>query len=113
MSLASPLSQRRARSSPMRDVAGMLRSFDYAARFQLLNHPDAERLQGVAREWIRRNSAAFCAGYAEAGGPDPVANEVLLRALQLDKAVYEVMYEARHRPSWLQIPLDSLADFPD
>ena len=110
---ASPLSQRRARSSPMRDVAGMLRSFDYAARFQLLNHPDAERLQGVAREWIRRNSAAFCAGYAEAGGPDPVANEVLLRALQLDKAVYEVMYEARHRPSWLQIPLDSLADFPD
>jgi maltokinase len=110
---ASPLSQRRARSSPMRDVAGMLRSFDYAARFQLLNHPDAERLHGVAREWIRRNSAAFCAGYAEAGGPDPVANEVLLRALQLDKAVYEVMYEARHRPSWLQIPLDSLADFPD
>ena len=110
---ASPLSQRRARSSPMRDVAGMLRSFDYAARFQLLNHPDAERLQGVAREWIRRNSAAFCAGYPEAGGPDPVANEVLLRAFQLDKAVYEVMYEARHRPSWLQIPLESLADFPD
>ena len=110
---ASPLSQRRARSSPMRDVAGMLRSFDYAARFQLLNHPDAERLQGVAREWSRRNSAAFCAGYAEAGGPDPVANEVLLRAFQLDKAVYEVMYEARHRPSWLQIPLESLADFPD
>ncbi|MGO9780542.1 MAG: maltokinase N-terminal cap-like domain-containing protein [Streptosporangiaceae bacterium] len=110
---ASPLSQRRARSSPMRDVAGMLRSFDYAARFQLLNHPDGERLHRVAREWIRRNSAAFCAGYAEAGGPDPVANEVLLRALQLDKAVYEVMYEARHRPSWLQIPLESLADFPD
>ena len=109
---ASPLAQRRARSSPMRDVAGMLRSFDYAARFQLLTHPDAERLRGVAREWVRHNSAAFCAGYAQAGGLDPVANEVLLRALQLDKAVYEVMYEARHRPSWLQIPLESLADFP-
>jgi len=108
---ASPLAQRRARSSPMRDVAGMLRSFEYAARFQLLNHPDADRLRGVAREWVRRNSAAFCAGYAEAGEPDPVRNEVLLRALHLDKAVYEVMYEARHRPSWLQIPLDSLADF--
>jgi predicted trehalose synthase len=89
----------------------MLRSFDYAARHQLLTHPEAMRLREVAREWIRRNSAAFCAGYAEAGGLDPVANEVLLRSLQLDKAVYEVMYEARHRPSWLPIPLESLADF--
>jgi maltokinase len=110
---ATPLAQRRARSSPLRDVAGMLRSFDYAARFQLLTNPDAERLHGAAREWSRHNSSAFCAGYAEAGGLDPVANEVLLRALTLDKAVYEVMYEARHRPSWLQIPLESLADFPD
>jgi maltokinase len=108
---ASPLAQRRARSSPLRDVAGMLRSFDYAARHQVLNHPDAERLHGLARQWIRRNSAAFCAGYAEAGGVDPEANEVLLHALELDKAVYEVMYEARHRPSWLSIPLESLADF--
>jgi maltokinase len=108
---ASPLSQRRARSSPLRDVAGMLRSFDYAARHQLLNRPDAMRLRVVARDWIRWNSAAFCAGYDEAGGLDPKANEVLLRALELDKAVYEVMYEARHRPSWLPIPLESLADF--
>jgi maltokinase len=110
---ASPLAQRRARSSPLRDVAGMLRSFDYAARHQLLTHPEAARLHGVARDWIRRNSGAFCAGYAEAGGLDPEANEVLLRALELDKAVYEVMYEARHRPSWLPIPLESLADFSD
>jgi maltokinase len=110
---ASPLAQRRARSSPLRDVAGMLRSFDYAARHQLLTHPDADRLRVVARDWIRCNAAAFCAGYAEAGGLDPAANEVLLRALELDKAVYEVMYEARHRPSWLPIPLESLADFPD
>ena len=109
---ATPLAQRRARSSPLRDVAGMLRSFDYAARFQLLTNPDAERLHGAAREWSRRNSSAFCAGYAEAGGLDPLANDVLLRALTLDKAVYEVMYEARHRPSWLMIPLESLADFP-
>lgn len=108
---ATPLAQRRARSSPLRDVAGMLRSFDYAARHQLLAHPDRERLSPAARDWVRRNAAAFCLGYAEADGMDPVENETLLRALQLDKAVYEVMYEARHRPSWLSIPLDSLADF--
>jgi maltokinase len=107
---ATPLAQRRARSAPLRDVAGMLRSFDYAARHQLLTHPDRERLSPVARDWVRRNAAAFCSGYAEAGGMDPRENEVLLRAMQLDKAVYEVMYEARHRPSWLCIPLESLAD---
>ena len=87
----------------------MLRSFDYAARHQLIGHPDAAALSGAARDWVRRNAAAFCAGYAEAGGLDPDANDVLLRALQLDKAVYEVLYEARHRPSWLPIPLESLA----
>jgi maltokinase len=107
---ASPLAQRRARSSPLRDVAGMLRSFDYAARHQLVGHPDQAALSAVAHDWVRRNTSAFCAGYAEAGGLHPAANEVLLRALQLDKAVYEVLYEARHRPSWLPIPLDSLAD---
>lgn len=108
---ATPLAERRARSSPLRDVAGMLRSFDYAARHQLIGHPEQVTLNAVASDWVRRNASAFCAGYAEAGGPDPDANDVLLRALQLDKAVYEVLYEARHRPSWLQIPLDSLAEF--
>jgi maltokinase len=107
---ASPLAQRRARSSPLRDVAGMLRSFDYAARHQLINHPERIRLAAAASDWVRRNSDAFCAGYATAGGQDPSANSVLLRALILDKAVYEVMYEARHRPSWLTIPLESLAE---
>ena len=108
---ATPLAQRRARSSPLRDVAGMLRSFDYAARHQLIGHPAQAALNDAARDWVRRNASAFCVGYAEAGGLDPVANQVLLRALQLDKAVYEVLYEARHRPSWLPIPLDSLAEF--
>jgi maltokinase len=108
---ATPLAQRRARSSPLQDVAGMLRSFDYAARHQLIGHPEQAALTDVARDWVRRNAGAFCAGYAEGGGLDPAANHVLLRALQLDKAVYEVLYEARHRPSWLPIPLDSLAEF--
>ena len=108
---ATPIAQRRARSSPLLDVAGMLRSFDYAARHQLIGHPDQATLNGVARDWVCRNASAFCSGYAAAGGLDPDANDVLLRALQLDKAVYEVLYEARHRPSWLPIPLDSLAEF--
>jgi len=107
---ASPLAQRRARSSPLRDVAGMLRSFDYAAKHQLLTHPDAELLAPKAADWVRRNGDAFCAGYAAAGGLDPAGNSVLLRALLLDKAVYEVIYEARNRPTWVAIPLESIAE---
>ena len=68
---ASPLAQRRARSSPLRDVAGMLRSFEYAARYQLITRPDAAILAPKASGWVRRNSDAFCAGYAAAGGLDP------------------------------------------
>jgi maltokinase len=87
----------------------MLRSFDYAARHQLLGRPDAVALRYISGEWVERSQAAFCKGYAEAGGMDPQANAALLRSLMLDKAVYEVMYEARHRPGWLTIPLGSIA----
>jgi len=107
---ATPLALRRARSSPLRDVAGMLRSFDYAARHQLIPHPEAAILAAKAADWVRRNSEAFCAGYAAAGGLDPAENSVLLRAMLLDKAVYEVIYEARNRPTWLSIPLESIAE---
>jgi maltokinase len=107
---AVPLEQRRARYPALRDVAGMLRSLDYAARFQLVGLQDADPVTvAAAREWARRNEAAFCAGYARSGGADPGKHGILVRALTLDKAVYEVMYEARNRPSWLPIPLGSIA----
>jgi maltokinase len=105
-----PLEQRRARSLALRDVAGMLRSFDYAARSQLASRPPGERPVAAARDWVRRNTAAFCAGYARGGGTDPVRHAALLRALALDKAVYEVGYEARNRPGWLAVPLSAIAD---
>jgi trehalose synthase-fused probable maltokinase len=106
---AIPLAQRRARYPALKDVAGMLRSFDYAARHPLLGNPDAQRLRPAAEIWVERCQTAFCAGYARAGGTDPVANAALLRALMLEKAVYEVVYESRQRPAWLSIPLDSIA----
>jgi maltokinase len=107
---AVPLERRRAYFSALRDVAGMLRSLDYAARFQLAGHENLEQARAAARDWARRNQAAFCAGYARAGGTDPGKHGILVRALTLDKAVYEVIYEARNRPSWLPIPLGSIAD---
>lgn len=107
---ARPLAERRRPTSPMRDIAGMLRSFEYASRHQLVGYPNEKKLEGRARDWARRNRDAFCAGYRAGGGLDPRTHAVALRAFEFDKAVYEVMYEARNRPTWLKIPLNSIAN---
>ncbi|MCW8379362.1 maltokinase N-terminal cap-like domain-containing protein [Streptomyces justiciae] len=95
---SKPLAERRMAQPPARDVAGMLRSFDYAA---LSADPPAPG-------WAHACRAAYCSGYAEVSGSDPRTDPVLLRAYETDKAIYEVVYEARHRPDWLPVPMAAI-----
>ncbi|GAB7190462.1 trehalose biosynthesis protein [Kineococcus sp. NUM-3379] len=102
-----PLAERSVPDLALRDVAGMLRSFDYAGRHATVGSQDPAAA-ARAQAWTEAGREAFLDGYADVAGLDPRtggAPAVLLRALELDKALYEVVYEARNRPDWLPIPL--------
>ncbi|GAB6897603.1 maltokinase N-terminal cap-like domain-containing protein [Kineosporia succinea] len=100
-----PLAERGEPDLALRDVAGMLRSFDYAARHSVLGLADDDPRALAASTWANECREAYLGGYAAQAGRDPRQDAVLLRALELDKALYEVVYETRHRPGWVEVPL--------
>jgi maltose alpha-D-glucosyltransferase/alpha-amylase len=111
-----PLSERRALQLALKDVGGMLRSYDYAAYVGLLAHThdrpaDHDRLEPWARAWARWTATAFLGSYLTAAAgdvflpEDPAGLLHLLEAFVLDKALYELQYELNNRPEWVHIPL--------
>jgi maltokinase len=105
---AKPLAERREVDSPIRDIASMLRSFDYAAYSMVLPAEMSSQQHHRVDEWTERNRAAFLDGYAAESGDDPRSHDTLLRAYEIDKAAYEVVYEKRNRPGWINIPLSAI-----
>ena len=118
---ARPIDERRAKQSPMRDVAGMLRSFGYvhasALRGSARNAHEAAELAPAGRAWEAATRAAFLHGYAAAAagsalyaaGFDPRGTQLPL--FELQKAMYELRYELNHRPDWVRIPLAGILGF--
>ncbi len=103
---SAPLALRREPDTAWRDVAGMLRSLDYAPwSVGLQVGTDPAVLAPLARDWTTRNASAFLGGYGASADP---ATWTLLRCHQIDKAAYEVDYELAHRPAWASIPRDAL-----
>src|SRR5438093_681757 len=110
---ARPAAERRAKQSPLTDVAGMLRSFDYAAATAFRSE---EELAATGEAWRRLAAGVFLDAYVEAVSQAPVrllpasrpALERALAAFELDKALYEVRYEIDHRPGWVGVPLRGL-----
>jgi maltose alpha-D-glucosyltransferase/alpha-amylase len=112
---ARPLSERKLKKSPLRDVAGMMRSFQYAAYSALwqpaMRVEDVPFLERWADLWYREMSGVFLQSYlsATAGAvfipPNPDDFQVFLEAYLLDKAVYEISYELNNRPDWVVIPI--------
>ena len=116
---ARPLEERRAKHCPLRDVAGMLRSFDYAAHAVLAARPEAERarLRPAFEAWEDQAVGAFLGGYVLAAGKSPQrllprsaeAARRACAAFELEKACYELRYELNNRPDWIAIPLAGIA----
>jgi maltokinase len=109
---AKPLAERVLPDSRWRDVAGMLRSFDYAPRVVEQTYGDSDPVGADQRafraaEWSKRNRDVFLRAYAD--GPLTDDEQLLLSAYVADKAVYEAVYEARNRPTWISIPLEAIA----
>jgi len=113
-----PLSERRLKRSPLRDVAGMLRSFDYAATTSLREEreDDVQLLLPWARAWVARISEVYLAAYLEVAREAsflPAEREdidLLLEVYQLDKAMYEIGYELSYRPHWVATPLRAVTE---
>lgn len=97
------MNERSGPDSPLRDVAGMLRSFDYVAGSLAVSGSARD-----ARDWAAAARDAFIAGYSAASGRDIRSNGALVDAFELDKALYETVYEARNRPDWLPIPVGAI-----
>ena len=111
-----PVEERRAPSSPLRDVAGMMRSYQQAASVALrARDGGTEDERVLARAWAERNMNAFLAGYAEVDAVHPLlprtrgARDALLSVFELDKAVYDVAYELAHRPELVDAPVQSVS----
>lgn len=98
-----PISERNFPDAPLRDVVGMLRSFDYAAGAAERERADAR----VPESWVDDCAEAFLAGYSEVTPGRIDRKSPLFVALWLDKALYEVVYELRNRPGWLAIPVNA------
>lgn len=119
---ARSLSERRRKRSPLADVAGLVRSYDYAAaaalRSDRLRPGDAVRLEPWARAWVQWASATFLGAWREAAEgqafvPTDENFATLLDFHLLEKCVYEIRYELDNRPEWLAIPLRGLLDLLD
>jgi maltose alpha-D-glucosyltransferase / alpha-amylase len=112
---ARPLSERKLKRSPLRDVAGMMRSFQYAAYSALwqpaMRTEDVPFLERWADLWYRQMSSVFLQSYLNATSgaifipPNQDDFQIFLEAYLLDKAVYEIGYELNSRPDWVVIPI--------